>query len=196
MLPNSSSLLLLILTFAVLSVQAAQIHGFSGLAAAFNSLVDQTARRSVAPINHHLAPTPPPDQPFVTLRPWLKSLILDVPDLSTMLPEILGYHINFTLSDFACSQLTLGPIDSSFTPPASSRVYVTGIGIGCRGDWAFESVGALIPISGSGGVSVTISQSSLDVGITLTAGADGLVNRSHADVSSMCVEFYFIHLKF
>ena len=82
----------------------------------------------------------PPPLPKVPLRPWLNSLTLSIPDES-----FVASGFNFSISSFACKGLTLGPIASTFTPPASSMATFTGFALVTdpRGFFAhvFEIVG-------------------------------------------------------
>jgi len=83
--------------------------------------------------------------------------------------------------------MTIGGLNSSFIPPTSILIFPDGVGLECSAHWSFQEEGFPY-LYGSGGVQVTVSNSSLLFGVELKQGNNSLANAAIVTVCTTIID--------
>ena len=95
-------------------------------------------------------------------------------------------EINITISGFTCKNMDFQEIHSSYNPPLSFSMGLSGVQIGCFGKWStFSVVWPHLPEHG--GINAALGQTTLDLALTMLQDASGLASGSTLDNFKMNV---------
>lgn len=147
----------------------------------------------VAPANGATDAAHAPEPGDDPLRRWLGGLVIQVPDVSFVVPVPIFGDVNASLLNLVCQDIALSAINStdvcSDTRPRLS-IAAQGVGLSCEGDWAYSQVKHPEIEHGGGKVAVKVDQANANFQMSLYRNATGagLVSSAALDACTVHIE--------